>query len=75
MEQESSAEILLIAECFSRNHSPAMFLGDAWRHAGFKANSGSGSAIIINEFWQEMEDYLTMVRLCHIQFLFLLTKK
>lgn len=85
LEQESSAELLalLIAECFSRNHSPATFLKDAWRRVAFKArmgavkflylhNSGSRSARIINEFWQEMGYDLNTLSLCHIQFLFLL---
>ena len=88
LEQESSAELqaLFIPECFSRNHSPAKFLKNAWRRVAFKArtgavkflylhNSGSGTARIINECWQEMGDDLNMLNLCHVQFLFLLPTK
>lgn len=86
--EQSSAELLalLIPECFSRNHSPAMVLKDAWRHVAFKArmgavkflylhNSGSRSARIIIECWQEMGDDLNMLSFCHIKFLFLLPSK
>lgn len=88
LDQESSTELLalLIPECFCRNHSWATFLKDAWRCVAFKArmgaakflylhNSGSRSARIINECWQEMGDDLNMLSLCHIQFLFLLSTK
>lgn len=88
LDLESSAKLpfLLTPECFSRNHSPAMFLKDACRCVAFRArmgavkflclhNSGSRSARVINEHWQAVGDDVNMLSLCHIQFLFPLPTK
>lgn len=88
LDLESSAKLpfLLTPQCFSRNHSPAMFLKDACRCVAFRArmgavkllclhNSGSRSARVINERWQAVGDDVNMLSLCHIQFLFPLPTK
>lgn len=70
--------VLLITECFSINHSPTTFWKDAWRRVAYRMgavdffclhNSGSRSARITNERWQGMGDDLSMLSLCHVQFL------
>lgn len=88
LEPESSAELLalLFPEWFSRNHSPAMLWKDAWRRVAFTAgmgavkflhlhNSGSGSAGIIDDCWQEMRDDLNVLSFCGTRFLCLLLTK
>lgn len=53
-----------------------MFWKDVWRHVAFTAgmgavkflhlhHSGSGSARIIDECWQEMGDDLNVLSFCH----------